>query len=333
MTPEELAALQPRPGDSPRIAALKLQLLAQAQSQPTPTSAIPSDISSQLASLGINQGAKAGYNALTGSATGAAGSSGASGFLGTSASPVLYDATTGQAVASSASGVPGLTSSGASALTPPASQSSLLASIGIPAAVAAGTYLTGKSAYDMIKGRKDKSIPGLIGRGSLAMITAGGSEVANALFNKKSKTKVEEGKWKELKKAGKITDEQIPQWVRDGVDIKGSGYRNDLASDFVGTDSAGAWANNKFAQSRNESDLTVTDIQGFADAIGRSQEELQRALDAGAVRERKGTVDIDWSKVSPPNAIPVAAPQSKPAMKVDRLDNGSSKQHDPNGFS
>ena len=52
----------------------------------------------------------------------------------------------------------------------------------VPAAAAIGTYLAGKSAYDMIKGKEeDKSAQGKAGRGQLAISSGGLSEVARFL--------------------------------------------------------------------------------------------------------------------------------------------------------
>jgi len=68
--------------------------------------------------------------------------------------------------------------------------------------------------------------------------------------------------------------------------------------------------NVKFAQSRNEADLNPEDIWGYSafgekygnDWFGKFNEEERRrlakeALDAGAVREHHGTIDIDWGKI------------------------------------
>jgi hypothetical protein len=52
-----------------------------------------------------------------------------------------------------------------------------LATYGVPAAVAAGTYLAGKSIYDGIQGKKDNSPSGLFGRGQAAFSTMGLSEI------------------------------------------------------------------------------------------------------------------------------------------------------------
>ena len=54
------------------------------------------------------------------------------------------------------------------------------------AAVAAGTYLGGKSAYDLLQGKEDKSIPGMIGRGTLGIATGGISEIARPFLMKPS---------------------------------------------------------------------------------------------------------------------------------------------------
>jgi hypothetical protein len=95
------------------------------------------------------------------------------------------------------------------------------------------------------------------------------------------------------------------------------------AADFTGQTSDG-FVNNKFANSRNESDLRPEDIWGYAsffekygnDWTGKFNEQqrrdiAQKALDAGAVREHHGTIDIDWNKVNPPQQ---AAPLVKPAV-------------------
>lgn len=88
-------------------------------------------------------------------------------------------------------------------------------------------------------------------------------------------------------------------------------------ADFVGVDPTGGWVNNKFAASRNESDLTAKDIWG-TDAFfekygndwlggftpGQRESIAQQALDAGAVREHHGMVDVDWEKFTP--SIPKA---------------------------
>jgi hypothetical protein len=66
--------------------------------------------------------------------------------------------------------------------------------------------------------------------------------------------------------------------------------------------------NVKFAESRKESDLTPQDIIGYATfaendpqwfnkPVAERLAVAQKALDAGAVRERNGTIDVDFSKI------------------------------------
>lgn len=64
--------------------------------------------------------------------------------------------------------------------------------------------------------------------------------------------------------------------------------------------------NAKFAETRNEADLTPQDIVGYASIIEKAGKEAdlnkrlelaKKALDAQAVREHHGTVDVDWAKV------------------------------------
>jgi hypothetical protein len=76
------------------------------------------------------------------------------------------------------------------------------------AGIAAGTYLGGKSAYDLIQGNKDNSIPGKIGRGTLAVATGGISELARAsgIFGGKSTKEIEAGRWGAVGKEGAMPE-------------------------------------------------------------------------------------------------------------------------------
>ena len=81
-----------------------------------------------------------------------------------------------------------------------------------------------------------------------------------------------------------------------------------LPQDFVGETPQYGWTNNKFANSRDEKDLTAKDIWGYSaffdkfgnDWMGKlnpAQREAiaNKALQRGAVREHHGTIDINWS--------------------------------------
>lgn len=105
-------------------------------------------------------------------------------------------------------------------------------------------------------------------------------------------------------------------------------------ADFVGVDPTNHWVNNKFAASRNESDLTAKDIWG-SDAFfekygndwlgkftpGQRENIAKQALDAGAVREHHGMIDVDWDKFTPSIAEPTKAGQWKPGDPVHTKSN------------
>ena len=128
----------------------------------------------------------------TGSGTAGAGiGSGAAGTLGGSApsAPVMVG------------GSPGVLGVGSAGSALAANAGAL--GVAPLAAIAGATYLGGKSALDMIQGKEDKSIPGLIGRGSLAIATGGLSEVAKAfLGNHKTTKQVMKERWDGLAKEG-----------------------------------------------------------------------------------------------------------------------------------
>lgn len=90
--------------------------------------------------------------------------------------------------------------------------------------------------------------------------------------------------------------------------------------------------NVKFAESRKEEDLRPQDIVGYMAFAERDpqwfkkplSEQLkiaQQALQAGAVREHKGTIDVDWNKVPELNPMtPPTTPQEQAAvMKSDGM--------------
>lgn len=100
-----------------------------------------------------------------------------------------------------------------------------------------------------------------------------------------------------------------------------------LPQDFRGETPQYGWVNNKFANSRNEADLTGRDILGYStffdkfgnDWLGKMNDKQReaianKALERGAVREHHGTIDINWSPeleadiagIRGPNMIPKA---------------------------
>jgi hypothetical protein len=180
------------------------------------------------------------------------------------------------------------------------------------------------------------AVPGALIGGALGGI--------GGLFAHKPQTQVEEGRWRDLAKKGLVSEDMVPDWVREGKDIKakGAGMRNDLDPNFVGfaptagervglgQGKQGDWVNNKFGASRNEADLRPEDIWGYAkmyETFGpeyaKGSEEnrraiAQKALELGAIDENKGTIDVKstpdlmnyWNSIK--GSSPVAS--GKPAI-------------------
>lgn len=71
------------------------------------------------------------------------------------------------------------------------------------AGIAAGTYLGGKSAYDMLMGKSDNSIQGKIGRGTLGIATGGLSEIARPFLMHKSTRDIAKEHTNDLLEQGK----------------------------------------------------------------------------------------------------------------------------------
>lgn len=189
---------------------------------------------------------------------------------------------------------------------------------------AAGAAL---GTYGAIKGIHDKNPVGAgvgalgAGLGLNAMGLALGpygwagmiaAPVVASLINKR----LDKDEWKtESKRLGKLSKAgtYIPPSLLASMPTKGRSKSELLnkayAADFIGRGAQGDWVNNKFSQSRNESDLRPEDIVGYAtfaekdkDWFNKPLEErlaqAKKALDAGAVREHKGTVDVDWNKIA-----------------------------------
>jgi hypothetical protein len=132
-------------------------------------------LTNDLAGVAGQVGGVVGGSYLGGQIFGGGGSALAS---GAPATPVLFPtggvggAAAGSGAATTGAGA-GSTAGGAGAF----SGSGALATYGVPAAVAAGTYLAGKSIYDGIQGKEDKSPQGLFGRAQAAFSTMGASEI------------------------------------------------------------------------------------------------------------------------------------------------------------
>ena len=188
---------------------------------------------------------------------------------------------------------------------------------------AAAVVGAAKGGYDLYKGLENKrgakqgaisgaqtgaSIGSFFGPKGAAIGAAIGTLIGGVggALRPPPKTQVEDKRWRALARRGF----DVPQWVKEGIDIKDTGFRQDLAADFVGFDEKGAWVNNKFAKSRDEKDLLGQDVSQYAvmpETFGSlwtgatpeaRQEVSELALQKAKVREHKGTLDINWDPSS-----------------------------------
>lgn len=199
--------------------------------------------------------------------------------------------------------------------------------VALPAAVAFGTYLSGKDLLNGYKGKEDKSIGGKVGRAQNALITGGASEIFRAVAGHKStKQRQKERNDKLIKSSPSFASFHENTLANEG---RAKAASDAAAADFVGFDPNGVFVNNKFKNSRNVKDLTENDITGSQaffekdpDWMKKTLEErnatARRALDSGAVREGKGMIDVDWKKFDqfqPPPLLP--QPQTTAINNID----------------
>lgn len=145
------------------------------------------------------------------------------------------------------------------------------------AGIALGTYLGGKSAYNLLKGKKDNSLGGKAGRVTLGIATGGLSEIARPFLAKKSTKEIQADRWKNT-------------------------GREDLADMMKGWD----YGNNNadFKRTRDEKYLRADDIRVNPDNYNnvadwdrwnKKQQDLflNDLLQNGKVREKKGGIYYD----------------------------------------
>lgn len=148
-----------------------------------------------------------------------------------------------------------------------------------------------------------------IGVGALAGLGAAG---ANELFDT-NKFKTEGNRLQKLIDQGI----NIPESLRAPMLQKKGRSKEELIEEAKRTG-----GNVKFAESRSEADLRPEDIWGYSaffkkfgnDWLGGLTEAqrrgiAQKALDAGAVREHHGTIDVDWGKVELPEDLTKIGPK------------------------
>jgi len=197
--------------------------------------------------------------------------------------------------------------------------------------IAAGTY----GLYDLTKNRESSDLKaGFQGAASGAALGAGlGSVIpgagtliggaigagAGALYGLATslfggdgdKWKTEKNNLNDLRDSGVY----IPDNLLASMPTKGRSkdelINHSLPPDFIGFSPDGTWVNNKFAQSRDVSDLRAEDIVNYSAFAEHDpnwfhmnmQDRLDianQALQVGAVKEGKGSISIDWNKLSGP---------------------------------
>jgi hypothetical protein len=177
--------------------------------------------------------------------------------------------------------------------------------------IAAGAVVGGlqaKGALDALKGKKI-SLPS---QAALVPLTGGLSLAYNPL-----KKLWDKDSWRgEQTRRGKLAEAGVTGWdqlnaatpqLKKGRSIAELLNPN-YANDFQGMTKDAGFVNNKFAGSRNEGDLRPEDIWGYSafgekfgnDWLGKFTEDQRRkiaqtALDAGAVKEAKGSVNINFN--------------------------------------
>lgn len=188
------------------------------------------------------------------------------------------------------------------------------------AAVLYGGY-RGYQMYDHIAG-SDKGVSGGIKEGlkpanMLAFGLTGAPMLGGLMGGVNDFFGGDGDKWKE--ESNRLSDLRddgtfIPDEIFNTMPTQGRSkdeLRNQsVAADYIGFDPSGNWTNNKFNDSRDLKDLRPEDIVGYATWAERDplwfekplQERLNvanAALQANAVSEHNGTIDVDFEKFDP----------------------------------
>lgn len=185
--------------------------------------------------------------------------------------------------------------------------------VGPLAGIAAATYLGGKSAYDMFKGKSDNSLQGKAGRLTLGMATGGLSELARPFAMHKSTRDVARGHTKDLLKQS--DDKQYQNYV-SGMREQYNSAPVDPSKPFAGK--YGSWDEYKKA-GLEAGDLTG--VYGNLKTFGQDWTKLnfdqqkkvtQGLIDAGLYNSKKGEVEItDADKAKQIYASTLGMPGSK----------------------
>lgn len=192
---------------------------------------------------------------------------------------------------------------GAEAVTAEAAPG-VLSTAGPIVAAAVATYYGDKIISNMLGDQANKPV-GRIARavavGPFPQMFDAAKDVLGGLFGGGNKWKAEGDRLRKLAESGvEIPDELMGAAALTGGRSKEELIRGDLSPDFVGHDSKGNWVNNKFANSRDEKDLSPEDKWGYAafyelfpDWLKKSEEERRQIAGAASVSEHNGTIDIN----------------------------------------
>lgn len=254
---------------------------------------------------GVKEGAKKGISSVLGSGGTSAAASAAAPpgmtAVGTAANGATMYAPTASIGGAAGSGAAGAGASAGSGLTGGVGTGGVLA----------GAY-TGKLQYEGLKDVSQGNKMGLKEQVALALPTFGTSFLYNP-----AKKLWDKDEWRgEQNRRQKLAEAGIAGWDQLNANTQRIGAGRSIAElinpnyakDFQGMTKDAGFVNNKFAASRNEGDLRPEDIWGYSafgekfgnDWLGKFSEAqrkgiAQAALDAGAVKEGKGTVNIDFN--------------------------------------
>jgi hypothetical protein len=164
------------------------------------------------------------------------------------------------------------------ALSNAGSMAGSLGGLGALGGIAAGTYLGGEAALDMLKGRE----PGLPGRVTLGIATGGLSELANALFSHKSTRERQADVTKEL--LGRFKDDANYQNYVSGMREQFNSAPPDPSKPFFG----GKYGS---FEEYEKAGLDAKDLSGVGDNIDIFQQAWTNLDQATREKVTQGLID------------------------------------------
>lgn len=295
----------PRPVISPQM--LQQMQLGMNGGQQQPGQMTPAQMQKLIEQLGKQNAAPGGGSAAGGSGGGgiASGGAGAGGYAAFSggdsalATPSMSSAFSSPSMLLPETGAVdvggGAAGTGAAGAAAPGTGMASIGATALPiAAAAAGTYLAGKSAQNILKDKKDNSAQGLAGRAQLAITSGGTSEIAKALgIGHKSTKQSQKDNWSDL--AGN-TDPAVADYAKQ--------YQTYLDSDQAKTD-----ASKKF----DKNNLTPEQVWGGAGILqnipgwltkysaDQRRQASQKFIDNGLIDQKHG--DIVLTDADKANAL------------------------------